>query len=77
MALFLLVFEVSKVRSKMNKHIGELLKSSREGQGYSREALANKVGISPGYLGMIERGKRIPATRTIVRIMDILHVLPK
>ncbi|WP_028628227.1 helix-turn-helix domain-containing protein [Metapseudomonas resinovorans] len=39
--------------------IGQM-KSLREAQGQSLEQLARAVGISPHYLGLIERGEREP-----------------
>lgn len=36
------------------------LQALREAKGLSAEALARSVGISPHYLGMIERGERLP-----------------
>jgi len=36
------------------------LSALREAQGLSLEQLARSVGISPSYLGMIERGEREP-----------------
>lgn len=36
------------------------LSALREAQGLSLEQLAKSVGISPSYLGMIERGEREP-----------------
>ncbi|SDU87323.1 helix-turn-helix domain-containing protein [Pseudomonas mucidolens] len=36
------------------------LRSLREAKGLAIEALARTVGISPSYLGLIERGERQP-----------------
>lgn len=36
------------------------LQALREAKGLTAEALARSVGISPHYLGMIERGERQP-----------------
>lgn len=38
------------------------LAALREQQGLSQEDLARAVGISPAYLGLIERGERDPDT---------------
>lgn len=51
--------------------LGEVVKMTRTEKGYSRKELAEKAGISVGYLGILERSNKIPIT-TFIRIMNIL-----
>ena len=46
----------------------------RDAKGLSQEALARSVGISPAYLGLIERGERDPDNairRALARALEI------
>ena len=46
----------------------------REAKGLNQEALARSVGISPAYLGLIERGERDPDNairRALARALEI------
>lgn len=50
------------------------LSALREAQGMSLEQLARSVGISPSYLGMIEKGERQPDAairRALARALGI------
>jgi DNA-binding XRE family transcriptional regulator len=50
------------------------LKIWREHRGYSRQQLAEAVGISLPYLSQIESGKRKASVGVLVRIASILRV---
>ena len=39
-----------------------------------QEDLAKKTGLSINYLGMIERGEKIPSLETLIEIMNVLRV---
>jgi transcriptional regulator with XRE-family HTH domain len=43
---------------------------------FSREFVAERAGITPNYLGQIERGEKWPALEVIVAIADTLTVSP-
>ena len=42
--------------------IGKRIRTIREEKGWKQEVFAEKVGLSPTYIGMIERGEKIPKT---------------
>ena len=42
------------------KTIGEIIRAKRESKGMSREQLARKIQISPGYLAHIENDNHVP-----------------
>jgi transcriptional regulator with XRE-family HTH domain len=66
------------------KKLGELLKTLlsqnirlyRETLGYSQEELAEKAGISPPFLGAVERGEKWPGPDTLAGIAMGLKVNP-
>jgi len=48
----------------------------REDLGYTQEELAEKAGISPPFLGAIERGEKWPSPETLAGIAAGLKVNP-
>lgn len=53
------------------EHIGKIIKQEREKFGISRRAFAITCGISPSYLGEIERGEKSnPSSKTIRKIVN-------
>lgn len=52
------------------------LKRVRAQLGYSQMVLAEKAGISLGFLGDIEAGKKFPSAKTLQKIIDGLGVQP-
>jgi len=56
--------------SKDDKHFGTLLRETRIEKGFSLRKFAEKVGISPTYLSLVEKGKvERPPTAERVRVM--------
>lgn len=56
--------------------LGARLRAQREARGYTQAALAAKVGVSPNYFGVLERGKKLPTLDTLVLIAKALDVNP-
>jgi len=54
--------------------IGKKLKEIRTGRKITQEELADMAGISPSFLGMIERGERILSIMTLFRLCKALDV---
>lgn len=54
--------------------IGERIRFEREKRGLSREAFAEIVGLSPFYIGQIERDERNMSVNTLIKICDSLNV---
>ena len=42
-------------------HIGAILKKTREAHGISQRAFARVIGVSSGYVSLLEAGKRTPS----------------
>lgn len=62
---------------KFLKNIGKIIKSLRKEQGLSQEKLAEKIGISRNYMGMIERAEVNIPILTLHKIADILNIKVK
>lgn len=57
----------------MNKSsIGQNIKKKREERIWNQEELARRTGLSASYIGMIERGEKIPRLETFIRIANVL-----
>lgn len=55
--------------------IGELIRTHREQQGISQQALAETVGVSRTYLGQIERGEaEYPSFFIVMALADALGI---
>jgi len=69
-----------KQKNKMGEAIKNLLSHNvrlyRETAGYSQEELAEIAGISPPFLGAIERGEKWPGPETLAGIAMGLKVNP-
>lgn len=56
--------------SKDKQHFGTLLRETRIAKGFSLRKFAEKVGVSPTYLSLVEKGKvERPPTAERVRVM--------
>ena len=49
---------------------GEVVLTARELAGHSQRRLAGKIGTSQPAIAMIESGRRLPTTRTLVKIAE-------
>lgn len=55
------------------KSIGKRIREKRLQNSWSQEDLAEKTGLTPVYIGMIERGEKIPKLETFVKIANVLR----
>lgn len=56
--------------------IGTRIREKREQKLWSQEMLACKVNLSSVYIGMIERGEKLPRLKTFLRIVECLDTTP-
>ncbi len=56
------------------RRIGSRLKKARVAKHLTQEQFAELVGLSAGYIGMIERGIREPSLPTFLDIISALEV---
>lgn len=54
--------------------IGKNIRKYRIGRKLRQEDLAEKTGLSVTYIGMIERGEKIPSLETFISITNALGV---
>lgn len=54
--------------------IGKYIRKYRLLRNMRQEDLAEKVNLSTNYIGMIERGEKIPALDTFVKIVNCLDI---
>jgi transcriptional regulator with XRE-family HTH domain len=55
---------------------GRVLKSMRESQSLSQEALGFRSGYHRTYIGQLERGEKSASLRTIVNLAATLNIRP-
>lgn len=54
--------------------IGRKIKNERKIRGLTQEKLAEKMDVCVSYVGLIERGKRIPSLETMVKMCRELRI---
>ncbi len=54
--------------------IGKNIRKYRLERKLRQEDLAEATGLSPNYIGMIERGEKLPALETFIDIINALKV---
>lgn len=52
--------------------IGKNIRKKRLEKSWKQEALASKIEVTASYIGMIERGEKIPKLETFIRIINVL-----
>ena len=55
---------------------GLAVRVSREGRGWSQEALAERAELNRSYLGEVERGRATPSLVTIFKLARALDLSP-
>lgn len=55
---------------------GKKVSEARNKKGISQEELAFEAGFDRTYISLIERGKRNPSLKTILRLCEVLKVQP-
>ena len=58
----------------MYESIGKNIRKYRLEKNLRQEDLAERAGLSTNYIGMVERGEKIPALETFVTILNVLEV---
>lgn len=54
--------------------IGKNIRKCRTDKKMRQEDLAERAGLSTNYIGMVERGEKIPALETFINILNALGV---
>ncbi|MBQ3757710.1 MAG: helix-turn-helix transcriptional regulator [Oscillospiraceae bacterium] len=58
----------------MYESIGKNLRKYRLEKKLRQEDLAERAGLSTNYIGMVERGEKIPSLETFITILNVLEV---
>lgn len=58
------------------RYIGKNIRFYRAKQRASQEKLAEKTDLSSNYIGMIERGEKVPSVKSLLKISAALGVMP-
>lgn len=56
--------------AQLTATFGQNMRSERKARGFSSDVLADYLGISAAYVGLIERGERCPSLDTFLRICE-------
>lgn len=62
------------INARKLKSIGENVKKIRKQRGLTQEQLADKVRVTPTYIGFIEQSQRNPSIKTADKIARALKV---
>ncbi len=54
--------------------LGKNIRKYRCEKSMSQEALAEKINLSTNYIGMLERGEKLPSLPTLIKIANTLDV---
>lgn len=54
--------------------VGEIIRKLRESRGLSQRALAERLNVSAGAIGMYESNRRVPDREILVRMADFFGV---
>ncbi|MBI2058193.1 MAG: helix-turn-helix transcriptional regulator [Nitrospirae bacterium] len=59
-------------RREVANRIGGILRDRRIAQGYSKKAVAEAVGVSVRYVGLVETGQRVPGPSMLAQWCTLL-----
>lgn len=54
--------------------ISTVVREVRKEKGLTQERLAELIGVSPGYIGQIERNETLPSAAILSKIVEVLGV---
>ena len=51
---------------------GAILQRLREQRGWTKQKLAQRSGLTPSYVGILEEGGNIPSLATVLELLEVL-----
>ena len=54
--------------------VGKQIKARRLQKSWNQEQLAEKAGITAVYVGMIERGEKVPKLETFIKLINVREI---
>ncbi|MCL2407230.1 MAG: helix-turn-helix domain-containing protein [Defluviitaleaceae bacterium] len=67
---------VSEYMQPKAEMIGKIIRQNRKLRRFTDEQLADYLEISQSYVGLLERGKRVPSVELVYRIMELYNLTP-
>jgi transcriptional regulator with XRE-family HTH domain len=58
----------------MENNLKSKIREKRRRKGWTQADLAEKTGVSANYIALVERGRKVPSLRLLLRIADALGV---
>jgi len=58
----------------MEKKLGLIIKAQRVASNLKVYELANKVGVTPEFITMIEKGNRLPSAAVVKKLSQVLNI---
>ena len=52
---------------------GAILQRLREQRGWTKQKLAQRSGLTPSYVGILEEGGNIPSLATVLELLEVLN----
>jgi transcriptional regulator with XRE-family HTH domain len=65
---------MDRLEAELAQRIGRTVKNARTGLEWSQATLAERMNASVEFVSLIERGERLPALGTLVRLAKVLGV---
>jgi len=59
---------------KTSRQLGEYLQRIRKARGLTQERLAELCDLTPEHVSGIERGRRYPSMKTLLRMAEVLRI---
>lgn len=63
--------------NSVKDRLGVIVREKRNARHITQEELAEKVNVTTGMIGQIERGETMPSVETLASIIDKLDIDPK
>jgi transcriptional regulator with XRE-family HTH domain len=51
---------------------GTILRQLREQKGWTRQKLAQRAGMTPTYVGILEQGGNVPSITSVLELIEVL-----
>lgn len=67
---------VDRFEADIAKRLGKRVREHRLALGWSQAVLAERIETSVEYISLMERGERLPALGTLVRLARVLRAAP-
>lgn len=61
---------------ELNRAFAQVLRSIRLEKGLTHEALAEKAGLHPTFISLLERGGRMPSLNTVFLLAKAVGIKP-